>query len=208
MYDKSIHFFREDLSESMYLKIMQQKVVAVDTETSGLDWKTENIGVCQFYAPDVGVCIVQCSDRVPNFVCKIISSSSINKVFHFAVFDLRFMVNEWNLIPINISCTKLASKILNPEGEHSLKGLINKYLNIEIIKDQRTSNWLAKNLSSEQVSYIINDVLYLLELLNILEDLLDKKCLMEITRMSFKHIPTQVQLDLLGVSNPYGFASE
>mgnify|MGYP006194651211 CR=1 FL=1 len=49
-------------------------------------------------------------DRLYEFLVQV------QKVFHHAPFDLRFMVAQWNVTPRNIACTKVASKMLSGAG--------------------------------------------------------------------------------------------
>jgi ribonuclease D len=119
------------------------------------------------------------------------------KVFHHAMFDLRFMVSHWSARPANVACTKNASKLLDPqESDHTLKGILNRHLGVHIEKGQRLSDWTAGQLSSAQVAYAAGDVGHLIELLSRLRAKLDAAGLGDLLAGCFAHIPTRVQLDL------------
>ena len=123
-----------------------------------------------------------------------------------AMFDLRFMCFQWNVMPNNIACTKIASKLLSPKiSDHSLKTLTSKYLDIVIDKSQRLSNWFSDDLTANQIDYAASDVIYLPELLNILEEKLKSQNLLELTHRCFAHIPTRVELDISRYSDIYTY---
>lgn len=103
----------------------------------------------------------------------LLSDAAVQKVFHHAPFDLRFMTHRWGVAAQSVRCTKVASKVLQPElpnEQHSLAHLVERYLGVALIKGAvRTSDWQAKRLSAEQVEYAANDVLHLLGLLDVLQ---------------------------------------
>src|SRR4051794_39086238 len=81
---------RGDLTEDLLVELSQAPRVAWDIETTGLDWRTERIGTCQLFAPEVGVVIVQANDEVPDRLRQLLADPAILKVLHHAPFDLRF----------------------------------------------------------------------------------------------------------------------
>lgn len=195
---------------SEYIKLIKKnKIVAWDIETSSLDWKRGNIGLCQLFTPPDQVVIIKIDESVPNNLSLLLSENSIKKVFHHAMFDLRFMSYHWKITPKNIACTKIASKILNPTliTNQSLKWCLRKYLGIKINKSEKIaiSDWFSPFLTDEQINYAIEDVIYLIPLLNELEKQLKEKDLFELTQLCFAHIPTRVILDILGYNDIYKY---
>jgi len=203
----NIQIYNKDISKEYMNSISKETIVAWDIETSGLDWKKDHIGICQLYTNHKPVAIVKIKkDAIPLNLCNLLTNQKIQKVFHHAIFDLRFMCYQWKIISKNISCTKIASKILEPNNDkHTLKSLLKKYLNVNIDKEERTSNWLRDNLSKTQVIYAANDTRYLLSLLDILIVKLDSKKLLKLTKKCFRHIPTRVQLDISGYDDIFTY---
>lgn len=202
---------KNDITDKHLKRCRQSQQVGWDVETSGLDWQTEQIGLCQL-KPERGQSILikinRHQDYKPANLVKLLEDRSVEKVFHHAMFDLRFMQHKWSVIPRNIACTKIASKLLRPEdNSHDLKTLLKKYLKINIEKKLRTSNWTKSNLSKRQSSYAINDVKYLLDLIEILRGKLDKQGLRPLAERCFDHISTRVKLDLLGYQDIYTYKS-
>lgn len=199
--------YEKDLELEYYNLISDKGIVAWDIETSGLNWKEDNIGICQLYCIGEPVAVVKIQNELPFYLIKLLADSQVKKIFHHAVFDLRFMCFKWNVLPQNIACTKIASKMLDSsrtEG-HSLKLLLSEYLNVQIDKRLQLSNWSTNNLSNEQINYASNDVLYLFDLLSVLEEELLKINLIELAYSCYAHIPTRVRLDILGYKDIFTY---
>lgn len=197
-----------DVSKAFLNAARRHKVVAWDIETSGLDWRSERIGLCQLLVKEHGVSIVKIRKNArPSNLSSILTDGSIQKIFHHAMFDLRFLSHHWGVTPENIACTKIASKLLDPEKTqgHTLTSLVKQYLDITLDKSSRKSDWLTWGLSSEQLRYAGNDVKYLPDLLDALLRELEKKNRRELALRCFAHIPTQVQLEIQGFKDIYAY---
>lgn len=200
---------QNDITDKYLNRCEQLERVGWDIETSGLNWQTEQIGLCQL-KPEKGQSVLikinRHQDYKPTNLVKLLEDQSVEKVFHHAMFDLRFMQHKWSAMPRNIACTKIAAKLLTLEdNNHDLKTLLKKYLKTDIEKKLRTSNWTKPNISKEQSSYAIKDVKYLLDLIEILRSKLNKQGLKPLTERCFDHIPTRVRLDLLGYQDIYAY---
>jgi ribonuclease D len=183
--------------------------VAWDIETSGLDWRSERIALCQLLVANHGLSVVKIrkSRRKPQNLVSLLQDNSVQKVFHHAMFDLRFLCYHWNTSVQNIACTKIAAKLLDPEKVqgHTLSNLVREYLGVELDKSSRKSDWLTWGLSPEQWRYAGNDVRYLPDLLDRLLRELEKKDRYDLAKRCFAHIPTQVQLEIQGFRDLYGY---
>src|ERR1700761_1648462 len=105
--------------------------IAWDVETTGLDWRQERLATCQLFAEGVGVVMVRTADGYPRRLAALLEDPAVEKVFHHAPFDLRFMVHAWGIQPASIRCTKVASKLLTPDAPnetHSLQQLVARNL--------------------------------------------------------------------------------
>jgi len=180
--------------------------VGWDIETTGLDWHTAAICTCQLSIGDERIVIVKTNESRPDHLCSLLRDNQVRKVFHHATFDLRFMAYKWEASACNVACTKIASKLLKPNrNDHSLKCLLREHLGIHINKNERMSNWLSGELTAEQVSYAARDVMYLIPLLKKLEEDLEYKKLIVLSRACFAHIPTRVQLDIQRYGDVYEY---
>lgn len=206
-HSKNIVLYDHDIPDKYYDYVYMVKTIAWDIETTGLDWHNDKIGICQLYVPNKPTVIIRIDDTPPEKLRVLLLDASVRKVFHHAMFDLRFMSYHWKVLPQNIACTKIAIKLLDMvnKNKHSLKPILKKYLGIEINKNERLSNWISDELTEKQITYAVNDVMYLLQLLSVLEGELKSKSLLELAHLCFAHIPTRVQLDILGYGDVYSY---
>jgi ribonuclease D len=192
---------KSDLPDELYQRFCRSPELAWDIETSGLDFQNDKIGTVQLHNPNVGSVLVQIEGVTPPSLCRLLSDQRVRKVFHHAPFDLRFMLAQWTCWPQNVACTKIASRLLDPHAdsaEHSLKPLLLRHRGIEIDKSQQTSDWIATELSDEQLQYAFNDVVYLLDLHSTLTKALEDVGLIDIYRRCLDFLPTRVGLDVGG----------
>lgn len=199
---------RGDITDDDLQLIREARAVAWDIETSGLDWSSDRIGTCQLHAPEVGTFLLQVDGQVPDRLASLLGDPDVLKVFHHAMFDLRFMATQWKVSPTNIGCTKIASKLLDPHGEaaqHSLKGLLASRLGVRISKDQQVSDWLASDLSEDQIRYAASDVIYLLPLYRDLRQSLRHVGLCDLYDRCLSHLPTRVELETGGYGDVYTY---
>lgn len=205
---ESLAIEKDDISQATFERLRDDGRVAWDIETSGLDWRREQIGTCQLYSSSTGTIIVQVGRKRPELLCALLARQDVLKIFHHAPFDLRFMVSHWKADVRSVVCTKVASKILSPglpSEDHSLKGLLRTRLGIEIQKDQRLSNWLASDLSFDQISYAANDVVHLLSLYDKLVELLQSADLGQLYQQCCSFLPARVALDLDGRGDVFAY---
>ena len=174
--------------------------VAWDVETTGLDWRRERLATCQLFAEDTGVVIISLDDRKPDRLATLLEDPAVEKVFHHAPFDLRFMIHAWQVRPASIRCTKVASKLLEPEAPnqiHTLQQLVARHLGIALAKGPvRTSDWTAPDLAPEQIEYAAGDVLHLPDLLDVLTDALHKAGLTRLYDDCCAFLPARTVLEL------------
>jgi ribonuclease D len=196
-----------DVGEATARELRAAGRIAWDIETSGLDWSSDKIGTCQLYSDATGAIVIQLNGHVPSRLCEILRDAQVTKAFHHAMFDLRFMRAQWGIQARSVRCTKVASKIIDPElpaEEHSLQRLLSR-MDISISKDARLSDWLGEHLSAEQVAYAANDVRYLLPLLSRLEQTARERGLFDVLDRCFNHLPTRVELDVRGYGDIYQY---
>lgn len=209
MAPQAIEVFQGDLTEQRFNELRSTERIAWDIETTGLDWREGQIGICQLYAAEFStVSLIKVTSERPDYLCSLLADENVRKVFHHAPFDLRWMVGHWQVEPASIDCTKVASRLLDPTPDsnvHSLKYLLSTYLHIEISKAQRLTDWLANDLSADQLAYAANDVAYLLPLLDLLIKDLDNCGLRSTYRSCSGFLPTRTRLEVGGWSDVFGY---
>ncbi len=201
---------RHDLPAEFVASARAAGQVACDIETSGLDFRSDSIGTMQLYVPGAEAVIVQFDDAsVPSLLSDLLEWENVQKVFHYAPFDLRFLRYHWKIRPRNVACTKIASRILNPHfatAQHSLKPLLERYLDVHVEKGSvRTSDWRATELSDDQVAYAVADVVHLPALLDVLMSESRAVGLADVIERSFDYLPVRVETDVIGCGDVYAY---
>ena len=176
-------------------------VVAVDTETMGLRPERDRLCLVQLSAGDGDCHLVRFRGdeyRAPNLV-RLLSDPAIEKVFHFARFDLAILRRYLSVVCDSIYCTKIASKLARTYTDrHGLKDLCQELLGIDLSKQMQNSDWGAPELSEAQLSYAANDVLHLHRLRERLDAMLEREGRTALASACFAFLPQRVELDLAG----------
>ena len=99
--------------------------------------------------------------KVPiSFLQFCLSNKSLKKVFHSSEQDIEILVNN-GLTINNIYDTQLYEMLLNTKENVSYHDIVYRYLGKSLRKSYVLSNWLNRPLSYKQITYAMNDVVYL-----------------------------------------------
>ena len=175
--------------------------VAIDTETMGLHPHRDRLCVVQMSNGDRTADVIQVPKGhtdVPNLKA-LLANPNVTKIFHFARFDLAALYNAFGVMPKPVYCTKIASRLTRTYTDrHGLKDLVREVLNIDLSKQQQSSDWGAPNLSEAQLAYAASDVLHLHGLRERLDTMLAREGRTELAKACFEFLPTRARLDLDG----------
>jgi ribonuclease D len=175
--------------------------VAIDTETMGLHPHRDRLCVVQMSNGDGSADVVQIPKDhtdAPNLKA-LLADPKILKIFHFARFDLAALYNAFGVMPTPVYCTKIASRLTRTYTDrHGLKDLVREVLNIDLSKQQQSSDWGAQALSEAQLSYAASDVLHLHGLRERLDAMLAREGRTGLAQACFEFLPTRAKLDLDG----------
>jgi len=185
-------------------------VVAVDTETMGLNPHRDRLCLVQLSSGDGHAHLVQLRPKnlggrgydCPN-LRRLMADHSVTKLMHFARFDVGVLQHRLNCNVQPVKCTKIAAKLVRTFTErHGLRDLCRELLGVEISKVQQTSDWGAAELTHEQLAYAASDVLYLHALWDKLEALLQREGRLDLANACFRFLPARTKLDMLGYEEP------
>jgi ribonuclease D len=183
--------------------------VAIDTETMGLNPHRDRLCVVQLSNGDGSADVVQIPKdhaNAPNLKA-LLGNPAITKIFHFARFDVAALYHALGVMAQPVYCTKIASRLSRTYTDrHGLKDLVREVLNIDLSKQQQSSDWGAQQLNEAQLAYAASDVLHLHALRERLDAMLAREGRTELAQACFEFLPTRAKLDLGGWENEDIFA--
>ncbi|MFL6856830.1 MAG: ribonuclease D [Allosphingosinicella sp.] len=194
----TVHFHEEDLPAG----VLAEGPVAVDTEAMGLQPGRDRL------------CLVQISDgrgdehlvrfgpgsdyAAPNLKAVLADPGRL-KLYHFARFDLAIMYAYLGVMAGPVYCTKTASRLVRTYTDrHGLKELIKELLQVDISKQQQSSDWGAPDLSDAQKDYAASDVRYLHQMKEKLDERMARENRTALAQACFDFLPHRALLDLAG----------
>jgi ribonuclease D len=195
----TVHFHEEDLPEGV---LEGTGPLAVDTETMGL------------VTPRDRLCLVQISDgsgdehlvrfavgseyEAPNLT-RILADPERLKLYHFARFDLAAIQYYLGAMAAPVFCTKIASKLVRTYTDrHGLKNLVKELLDVDLSKQQQSSDWGAAEINADQREYAASDVRYLHRLRDELSVRLEREGRMHLAQAAYDFLPARALLDIAG----------
>ena len=193
----AIHLHKHDIPAGLDFG----DAVAVDTETQGLSLVRDKLCLVQLSSGDGDAHLVQ-MDRdtydCPNLKA-LMANPNVEKIFHFARFDVAIMQRDLGVDCMPLFCTKIASGLTRTYTDsHGLKALCKELLSIDLSKQQQSSDWASDTLSKAQQEYAASDVLYLHQLRRVLIGRLLREGRMDVAKACFDFLPTRTTLDRLG----------
>ena len=193
----NIHLYHDDLPEGLNLG----NSIAIDTETMGLNPHRDRLCLIQISSGDGHAHLVKMGlpKKPAPRLAALLADDQVEKLFHFARFDLAALEN--GIGPVNgpVYCTKIASKLCRTYTDrHGLSELVREILSIDLSKQQQSSDWGAATLTKEQLKYAAADVLYLHGLKAELDTRLERENRMAFAQACFAFLETRAAMDLTG----------
>ena len=193
-----INFYTGDLPASFKVS----NIIALDSETMGLNPKRDKLCLVQISNGD-DVCHlvkIDLSTEKPLNLIKILKNNKIQKIFHYARFDVAVFKHNFKINIKNIYCTKIASKLVRTyTDKHGYKDLCGELLGKSISKTEQSSDW-GGDLTKEQQKYAATDVLYLHKLKDKLDMMLLREKRSKLAKACFDFIQYRTDLDINGWS--------
>jgi ribonuclease D len=176
-------------------------IVAIDTETMGLNPHRDRLCLVQLSAGDGNAHLVQIPKgpaKAPRLAA-LLADPKVLKLFHFGRFDIAVLEHALGVRCEPVYCTKIAARLTRTFTDRwGLKDLCRELLGVDLSKQQQTSDWGADTLSEEQLNYAASDVLHLHALKTKLDALLEREGRTELAQAAFRFLPSRARLDLAG----------
>ena len=195
----AIHFHEEDLPEGVSFA---DGPIAVDTEAMGLVPGRDRLCLVQLSDGKGDEHLVRfgrSSDYSAPQLKALLTDPNRLKLYHFGRFDIGIMYAYLGILAGPVYCTRTASRLVRTYTDrHGLKDLVKELLNIDLSKQQQTSDWGAPELSDAQREYAASDVRYLHALKKQLDERLEREGRTALAQACFDFLPARAQLDVAG----------
>ncbi|MCY6382844.1 ribonuclease D [Hoeflea prorocentri] len=195
----TIRLHKGDISEADAAHY--QGDIAIDTETLGLKPHRDRLCVVQLSPGDGTADVIQIAkgQKKAPVLAALLKDRKKTKIFHFGRFDIAVLHHALNIACEPVFCTKIASRLTRTYTDrHGLKDNLRELLDIDISKQQQSSDWAADELSEAQLEYAASDVLYLHALRDRLTERLERDGRVKHADACFRFLPTRARLDLIG----------
>lgn len=198
---KSIYVYQDDIPKSVLeAGIALNRGVALDTEATGLK-STDRLCLVQLNFGD-GIAhlikIQRNAKPAPN-LCGFLENPAVEKLMHYARFDMGILYRTWKVLTVSVYCTKIASRFARTYTErHGLKAVCRELLGIEISKNEQSSYWGGDQLTEAQKHYAASDVTYLHELRTLLDEILEREGRQELVQGAHRFLPYRILIDVAG----------
>lgn len=190
---------QDDLDAKRHASYMNSRHLAVDTETLGLHTRRDRLCVVQLCNEEGLTTLVQIKTFNAPRLKEVLESPQVEKVFHFARFDINALKHWLDCDVHPLFCTKIASRLARTyTNAHGLKDLVSELLGVELDKQQQSSDWAAEKLSPRQVAYAAADVTHLVAVKEKLEAMLERDNRLHLARAAMDFLPHRSALDLAG----------
>lgn len=189
----------EELCRAIAL-LDKEKILAIDTETTGLDPHTSKLRLIQIASYHHPTIIIDCFKCNPKLIQPLLLNDSV-KVFHNAKFDLQFFFSQGLEIKQKLFDTMLGYQLVNAGKifRASLKDVAKDLLDIDLDKTDQTSNWNIKNLTQSQLKYASLDAKILLYLREQIRASIVKLNLSTIAKIEFDCVVTVALMEFNGM---------
>ena len=189
-----IRLHKNDLPDDLDLG----NLIAVDGEFMGLNVRRDPLCLIQISTGNSDAHIIQFDRdnyKAPNLT-KLLNNNNVTKIFHYGRADIAYIKFYLKTDTNNILDTKIASKLARSYSDnHSLKTLIKEFMNIDISKQFQSSDFGGK-LTSAQLKYCANDVIYLHKIHSELIKILERENRIDLYKDCLGFLKIRVELDL------------
>lgn len=192
----------EERAKEAVKELSEFNVLAVDTETTGLDPFMSKLLLIQIATPNKCY-ILNCARVYPSVWNEILENKSILKIMQNASFDYKFLkVHAAGVSTGPVFDTMLAERLITVglQRKTSLKYMANKYLGMDLDKEIRKGfvGAYRDKFSRSELMYAANDALILHEIYNRHIDMLQRDGLITAALLEFNTVIPIAEMELNG----------
>jgi len=184
-------------------KLKIARVMAIDTETTGLDPYRAKLRLIQIAVENETTVILDCFKLLPEGLEQLreIMQSKAIKVFQNAKFDIQFLETSGIVVSGNLFDTMIAAQLLRTSGGPKKVGLgqlAEHFLGETMSKEEQTSDFSGE-LSITQLDYAAKDAEVLLRLREEMLIEFKRNKLLEVARLEFVCVYAVASMEYSGI---------
>jgi len=196
----ALHYIRNSDDLTALSLLDGEPVVGVDLETTALIPQQGEIRLIQLATEQETLVVDLAAVDVRETLGPLMTDPTVTKVFHNAEFDVKWLLHHWKLVPRNLFCTYLASKLLamGLSARHSLADVSWRYLHEAVEKELQRSDWSGP-LTEDQIRYAALDAELVRRLYPIMNDELSRLKLHKVAKLEFRTVIPMAEMELRGI---------
>ena len=181
---------QQDLDNILHL-MSQTSVYGLDTEFIKVDTLWPKLGVFQINVAGQVFLLDGTRLELSAFWEKLFQAQQ--NIFHACseVIDLIYHYAQQKSLS-NVFDTQVGLSFLGHGLQVSYQNALKQMLDVDIDKDQTRSDWLARPLTTKQLDYAANDVLYLMNLSHKIQHQLSDKYLLDFALEDCRHLTYEI----------------
>ncbi|HEY9682136.1 MAG TPA: ribonuclease H-like domain-containing protein [Oculatellaceae cyanobacterium] len=203
-------FYELDLPDERFQHYSTKTLLALDTETRGLNLHRDRLCLVQICDDEGVVSLVRYKHQIDPAqgvganLKKLLENEKILKIFHYARFDISVLKYHLRAQTNPVFCTKIASKLVRTYTDrHSLKDLVREIFRKEMDKSDQMSDWARDDLTESQLEYAANDVRVLIPIYEHIKSLLEREGRLPLAKRVCECLPVVCDLDMKGFTNVF-----
>lgn len=145
-------------------ELAKHRILALDTETTGLDPITDDLVLVQIATPDDAYLFPAALPNLTELLRPLFEDPDRLWLIQYSPFDTGFLAKHLGLRPKKIYDTWYVERLLRTQGSKEsvgLKAMVKRYLNMDLSKEARTTFTKAAGITEEQAEYGAIDALAL-----------------------------------------------
>ncbi|WP_168407624.1 ribonuclease D [Acinetobacter indicus] len=180
--------------ENVLTLMSQNSTYGLDTEFIKVDTLWPKLGVFQINVAGKVYLLDGTTLNLSAFWEKIFQAQQ--NIFHACGEDIDLIYHYAQQKSLkNVFDTQVGMSFLGYGLQVSYQNALKQVLEVDIDKDQTRSDWLARPLSPEQLQYAANDVLYLMQLAEKVQQDLQQKSLLNLVVEDCRHLTQEIGED-------------
>ncbi len=159
--------------DALISELENEKIIAVDTEFFRETTYYPQLALVQIATDSIVACIDPLAFDAKPALQKILLDKNLIKIFHSCSQDMEVLFYYLGEAPTAIYDTQIANALLTEHQQIGYASLVENELGVQLDKSQTRTNWLQRPLTTAQIHYAGDDVFYLYQLQQVLDEKLD-----------------------------------